>query len=155
MTAHRTTQPAPPAGFRISIYHVPDCPSVGRVRAEVEAALDRIGATAVVEEIEGAFPSPTVLIDGAEIDGYPLGSGAACRIGLPASQEIEDAILARARREHSARPGELDEQRQSTRRPGDRCGLRLRLAGGGRVHDQAARTDTAAVMARTSQSPAR
>ena len=108
MSAPRTAQPAPPAGLRISILQVPDCLSVGRVRAEVDAALDHLGATAVVEEIEGAFPSPTVLIDGAEIDGYPLGSDLACRIDLPASQQIEGAILAaRARREHSARPGEV------------------------------------------------
>lgn len=108
VSAPRTTQAAAPAGLRISIFRVPDCLSAGRLRAEVEAALDHLGVTAVIEEIEGAFCSPTVLIDGAEIASYPLASDAACRIDLPAAAEIESAIRAAgARREHSARLGEV------------------------------------------------
>jgi len=106
VSAPGTFQPAPPGKLVISIFRVHDCPSAGRVRAEVEAALDHLSATAVIEEIEGAFLSPTVLIDGAEIDGYPLRSDPACRTVLPAAAEIEGAILAaRARREHYSTPG--------------------------------------------------
>lgn len=94
VSAPRPTRAAPPGELLISILSVPDCPSLSRVRAELQAALDHLGATAVVEEIEGAFSSPTVLIDGAEIDGYALGSDAACRISLPNPVEIKDAILA-------------------------------------------------------------
>jgi len=108
VNAPRTTQAAEPGKLRISILHVPDCPSAGRLRADVEAALHRLGDTAVVEEIGGAFWSPTALIDGVEIPGYPLGSDPSCRIDLPASAEIEDAILAaRARRAHPRRPGNV------------------------------------------------
>jgi predicted RNase H-like HicB family nuclease len=97
---------APPGELRISIFHVPDCPSVSRVRQTLEEALDSVGATAVIEEIEGAYPSPTVLIDGAEIDGYRLASGPACRIGLPEAGELAAAIVAAsARRTHSGRDG--------------------------------------------------
>ncbi|HTW06399.1 MAG TPA: MerR family DNA-binding protein [Acidimicrobiales bacterium] len=56
--------------------------------------LERVGATAVVEEAEGPYPSPTVLIEGVEIAGYPLGPGPACRIDLPTRDEIAAAILA-------------------------------------------------------------
>jgi hypothetical protein len=85
---------APSAALQISILHVPDCPSIGRVRDAVEVALARVGATAVVEEIEGDYPSPTLLIDGVEIDGYPLRSDPACRIELPTHEEITAAVLA-------------------------------------------------------------
>jgi hypothetical protein len=88
---------------RISILHRPDCPLVAGMRAEVEAALERIRTTAVIEDIEGAYPSPTVLIDGVEVDGYPLGSDPACRIDLPTQEQISSAILAAgARRAHGA-----------------------------------------------------
>jgi hypothetical protein len=83
-----------PGEMRISIVHIPDCPSAGRMRAEVEAALERTGATAVIEEIEGAYPSPTLLVDGVMVDGFPLGAGPACRIDVPAREQIASAILA-------------------------------------------------------------
>jgi hypothetical protein len=94
---------APDAELCISIVHVPDCPSVSRAREEVDAALERVGATALVEEIEGAYPSPTVLIDGVEIDGYPLGTDPACRIDVPTPDQIAAAIIAAlARATHPA-----------------------------------------------------
>jgi hypothetical protein len=99
---------APPGELRISILHTPDCPSVSRVRQTLEEALESVGATAVIEEIEGACLSPTVLIDGVEIDGYRLGSDPACRIALPEAGEIAAAITAAAgaRRTHFRTGGE-------------------------------------------------
>jgi hypothetical protein len=82
------------AELQISILHVPDCPSIGRVRETVQMALRSVGATAVVEEVEGEYPSPTLLIDGVTVDGYPLGSDPACRINLPTHEEIATAIRA-------------------------------------------------------------
>jgi hypothetical protein len=79
---------------RICILHVPDCPLVGRLRIEVEMALKSIGTTAVIQEIKGSYSSPTLLVDGVEIDGYPLGTEPACRIGLPTREQIVAAILA-------------------------------------------------------------
>ena len=85
--------------LRISILHVPDCPQVPRLAAEVQAALRHLGTTAVVEEIEGPYRSPTLLVNGVEIDGYPAGSDPACRIDIPTRKEITAAIVAaRARR---------------------------------------------------------
>ena len=78
--------------LRISILHVPDCPLIGPVRETLEVALESVGATAVIEEIEGEYPSPTLLIDGVEVAGYPLGSDPACRIHLPTMQEIATAV---------------------------------------------------------------
>lgn len=86
-------QDPPPAGLEVHILHVPDCPLVGRARADVEFALASIGATAVVEEIEGPYPSPTVLIGGVDVTGRPLGVGPACRLDLPTRAQIVSAVL--------------------------------------------------------------
>jgi hypothetical protein len=48
---------------------------IGRVREAVQVAFERVGATAIIEEAEGDYPSPTLLIDDVELDGYPLESG--------------------------------------------------------------------------------
>lgn len=93
-TSLGATQVRPPAELWISILHVSDCPWLGRLRAEVEAALEETGTTALVEEIGGPFLSPTLLINGVAIDGYPLTAQAACRIGLPSREEITSAIVA-------------------------------------------------------------
>ncbi|MGH8994557.1 MAG: hypothetical protein ACRDYB_00710 [Acidimicrobiales bacterium] len=97
MKASRPPLDAPPAELRISILHVSDCPSIGHVRTILKAALESVGATAVVEEIEGGYSSPTLLVNGVEVDGYPLGSDPACRIHLPTHEEIATAILASVR----------------------------------------------------------
>ena len=85
---------AVPGELRISILHVPDCPLISRVRETVEVALKNLGAAAAIEEIEGEYPSPTLLIEGVEIAGYPLGSDPACRINLPTIEEIATAVSA-------------------------------------------------------------
>jgi hypothetical protein len=102
-----TAQDAPHAELRISIFHVPDCPSVNRLRAEVEAALECFGATAVIEEIEGGYLSPTLLIDGTEIDGYPLGFDPACRVDIPTTEEIATAIRAAGQSHGPRKAGEV------------------------------------------------
>jgi hypothetical protein len=75
---------------------------VGRLRADVETAALRIGPSTVIEEIEGECRSPTLLMDGVEMDGYPMGTGPACRIDLPSQDEIVSAIAAATAR--SIRP---------------------------------------------------
>jgi hypothetical protein len=106
MNAAVTTLDAPPAEIRISILHVADCPLVSRVQAILEVALQRVGATAAIEQIEGAHPSPTLLIDGFDVAGHPSGSDPACRIALPTIEEIATAIRAALVRRTSPTCGE-------------------------------------------------
>ena len=94
VNAALTPLDAPPGELRMSILHVPDCPLIGPVRETLEVALESVGAKAVIEEIQGEYPSPTLLIDGVEVAGYPLGSDPACRINLPTIEEIATAVSA-------------------------------------------------------------
>ena len=80
----------------VSIFHVPVCPHVDILRSYVEVALEQAGAPAVIELVEGPYASPTVLIDGLAIDGYPLTTTPACRIVLPSQDEVLAAICAAA-----------------------------------------------------------
>jgi len=100
---------APPsAALQISILHVPDCPSIGRVRETLQMVLRRVGATAIVQEVEGEYPSPTLLIDGVTVAGYPLGSVPACRIHLPTYEEIAIAIRSALARRTNETQGNRD-----------------------------------------------
>lgn len=69
--------------------------------------LEGVGTTAVVEESEHNCASPTLLIDGVAIDGYPLSSEPACRLALPTDEEVAVAVLAAlARRSVETRANE-------------------------------------------------
>src|SRR5437588_10313852 len=81
-------------GLRICILHVPGCPLVSRLRTDVEIGLASVGARAVIEEIEGSYPSPTLLIDGIDATGQALSSDQGCRLDLPAREQIVVAIRA-------------------------------------------------------------
>lgn len=77
---------------RIVILHVPDCPLVEQVRATVNAAVIAAGIEATIEEIEGAFASPTLLIDGVGVKGGPFHDVPSCRLDLPTEEDVLVAL---------------------------------------------------------------
>ncbi len=89
----RPMEDRPVHGLRVCILHIPDCPNVEPLRTEVKKALASVGVSAVIEEVEGPYPSPTLLINGIEVTGQPLDAGPACRLDLPTIQQIVSAIL--------------------------------------------------------------
>ena len=78
--------------IRIQILHVPDCPLVEHVRSEVQLALATVGAHGVIEELEGQYPSPTLLIDGFDVTGGHAGADPSCRLDLPTQDQILTAL---------------------------------------------------------------
>lgn len=79
---------------RIQILHVAGCPLVDGLRRTVHAALERSGFWTQIEELEGPYPSPTLLIDGLDVTGRPLATGPACRMDLPTEEQIVEALAA-------------------------------------------------------------
>jgi hypothetical protein len=78
---------------RIELLHVRDCPLVGRLRAVLEDCLNAAGLPATVEQREGPYPSPTLLIDGRDVvTGKPPGATACCRLDLPSAEQIRAAL---------------------------------------------------------------
>jgi len=84
---------APP--IRVQLLFVPDCPLIDRLRTTFQDCLARSGARVLIEELEGPYPSPTLLIDGADVTGRELELQPSCRLDLPTEEQIL-AALARA-----------------------------------------------------------
>ena len=86
-------EPADEAGHpQIQLLHVPDCPLVDHVRATLHDTLRQAGLSLPVEELEGPYPSPTLLIDGIDVTGRTATPEASCRLDLPTPQQILDAL---------------------------------------------------------------
>jgi hypothetical protein len=78
--------------LELQILHVPDCPNVEDMRRRIERALTTLGLSATVAEIEGSFPSPTLLVNGTDVIPRPDAPLAACRLDLPSEAQIFAAL---------------------------------------------------------------
>jgi hypothetical protein len=76
----------------IQILRVADCPLVGKVRRDVQECVDRAGLDVIVDEVEGPYPSPTVLVGGRDVTGRSRGAGPTCRLDLPSRAQISRAF---------------------------------------------------------------
>lgn len=77
---------------RVQLLHVADCPNLAEVRDRLRASLARAGVAATVEETEGPFPSPTLLVDGVDVTGRHAEVSSACRLDLPTERDIITAL---------------------------------------------------------------
>lgn len=79
--------------MRIQLLHVPGCPTTGQVRACLHECLQQAGFSVVIEESEGPYPSPTLLVDGVDVaTGPPLTGTTCCRLDLPTHEQITTAL---------------------------------------------------------------
>jgi hypothetical protein len=89
-------RPGGPSPVRIQILRVPGCPLAGPLRGLVDRCVAGTGLSAAVEEVEGPFRSPTLLINGIDVTGRAAGRGPSCRLDLPGGDQILAALRARA-----------------------------------------------------------
>ncbi len=71
----------------------PGCPNAAASRALLAECLEAMGMTASAVERVGAFPSPSVLVDGADVmrpDQPPTGE--CCRLDVPTRGAILAAL---------------------------------------------------------------
>jgi hypothetical protein len=88
----------------VQILHVPDCPLLPLARRAVDRAAASIGVHVRVDEVEGAFPSPSVMVDGQDVTGTSIRGGAQCRLDLATEQQIRVGLqraMSAQRRESS------------------------------------------------------
>ena len=70
----------------IEILQVPDCPLAARVVALVDTCQVSIGA----------YPSPTLVVDGRDVTtGRPVTGASRCRLDLPTEEQVLHAFVAR------------------------------------------------------------
>lgn len=80
--------------MKIELLHVPSCPHVEEARRTLRACLAQLQLDAPIQEREGDFPSPTILVDGLDVMGQPEGTGAMCRLDRPDADRIMAALRA-------------------------------------------------------------
>lgn len=78
---------------QVELRWVSHCPNVERVRRELLAVLAELDLTLDVEERVGAYPSPTVLIDGLDVVTHETPQpGPSCRLDLPTHDQLVAAL---------------------------------------------------------------
>ncbi|MGH3505065.1 MAG: organomercurial lyase MerB [Nocardioidaceae bacterium] len=91
--------------MRVCLLHVPDCPLTEHVRVALQEAMRTTTIPVIVEEREGPYPSPTLLIDNRDVlTGGPPSRGACCRLELPTTGQIV-AALEKERTPHPEQEG--------------------------------------------------
>ena len=88
----------------VQILHVPKCPLLPSARRAVDRAAASLGADVRIDEVEGAFPSPSVMVHGEDVTGTSIKGGPQCRLDLPTDQQIRVALqraMSAQRRESS------------------------------------------------------
>lgn len=82
----------------IELLSSPGCPHAAAARRTVTACLTTIGIEAPIVDRVGRYPSPMVLVDGIDVMRPNAGPivGDACRLDLPTSQRVLDALCASA-----------------------------------------------------------
>ncbi|MBQ0897039.1 alkylmercury lyase family protein [Micromonospora sp. U56] len=77
----------------VELRSVPDCPNLAPARQELRAALVDLGLPlAVVTEVVGDYPSPSILVNGVDVMGGTGDESAACRLDLPTGDRIRAAL---------------------------------------------------------------
>jgi hypothetical protein len=92
MSTHQE-QAAPRIDLTIELLHIPGCPHVEPARRLLlECLADLSIPNAAVEDKEGAFPSPSILVNGTDVMGEPAVASAACRLDVPTREGILAAL---------------------------------------------------------------
>ncbi|WP_435585988.1 organomercurial lyase [Micromonospora aurantiaca (nom. illeg.)] len=82
-----------PTRVMVELRSVPDCPNLAPARQALHAALADLGlAPAVVTEVVGDYPSPSILVNGVDVMGGSGDGPAACRLDLPTEEPIGAAL---------------------------------------------------------------
>jgi hypothetical protein len=78
--------------MKIELFHVPGCPHVDAARALISECLFELQLEVAVEDKEGAYASPTILVDGVDVMGAPAFKAAACRLDVPTKTRLLGAL---------------------------------------------------------------
>ena len=78
--------------MKIQLLHVSSCPHSDAARALLNECLTELQLEAAIEDKEGAYPSPTILVNGVDVMGAPAFQAAACRLDVPTKQRLLVAL---------------------------------------------------------------
>lgn len=78
--------------MNIELRSVPGCPNLPPARDLLRACLAELGLPLSVAEVVGEYPSPSVLVDGMDVMGIPVGAVSSCRLDVPTADAIRAAL---------------------------------------------------------------
>ena len=81
------------SSLRIQLLFLNECPHSDAARALIKRCVTQVGLEVPVEEQEGDFPSPTILVNGVDVMGGTATHGLACRLDVPTEERLVDALL--------------------------------------------------------------
>lgn len=76
----------------VELRAVPDCPNLAATRKLLHACLAEAGLPPLVVERIGAYPSPSVLVDGRDVTGAQPAGPAVCVLHPPTADQIRAAL---------------------------------------------------------------
>lgn len=84
--------PSKPLEPLVEVLHAPDCPHVDQARALLRSCLADLQLDMPIQEREGDYPSPTILVNGVDVMGRTDSQGAMCRLDLPTRDNVIAAL---------------------------------------------------------------
>jgi hypothetical protein len=87
-----TVEAGDQAGVTVEVRYHGGCPHAAAVLALVERCIAQLGLDVEPELREGAYPSPSVVVNGIDVMGAPSTVGAACRLELPSEERVIAAL---------------------------------------------------------------
>src|SRR5437899_2190013 len=76
----------------VELLSVAGCPHVDAARQLLNACVEELQIRAHIEEKVGAYPSPTIRVDGQDVMGSPPVFEAACRLDTPTRERVLAAL---------------------------------------------------------------
>lgn len=77
---------------KIELRSVPDCPNVDQTRDLLRSCMKDLNLFLDVDEIQGDYPSPSILVNGVDVMGDPGYRAASCRLDVPTRSAIVSAL---------------------------------------------------------------
>lgn len=79
--------------IKVEFWYDADCPNAPVVRSRLASCLQGLTARWTLREhCDGGVLSPTVLINGEDVMHRPIPKGRGCRLDLPTTGQIDDAL---------------------------------------------------------------
>lgn len=80
----------------IELLYTSGCPHVDAARTLLRRCLAELGQSQAILERDGDFPSPSIVVSGADVMGRRDLAGAMCRLDLPTRERVLAALARRA-----------------------------------------------------------
>ena len=82
----------PADAIEVELLYVPGCPHLEAARALLSACLSELRLDIQLTERKGAYPSPTIRVNGRDVMGGPASSAASCRLDPPTRERLVAAL---------------------------------------------------------------